>query len=119
MHSAYYSRAAGNMGGEMIVVVKCRGEEAGNMLLRQMRRSTHNNSSIPHVVLSASTQHLAFAALLHFPEPPSPTSIVVNFSLLRVVFYLFVFIASGYGTPVPFKLGPVFQGARFRLSWAN
>ena len=27
----------------MIVVVKCRGEEAGNMLLRQTRRSTHNN----------------------------------------------------------------------------
>jgi hypothetical protein len=25
----YYSRAAGNMGGEMIVVVKCRREEAG------------------------------------------------------------------------------------------
>jgi hypothetical protein len=37
VHSAYYLRAvraAGNMGGGMIVVVKCRGEEAGNMLLR-------------------------------------------------------------------------------------
>ena len=30
MHSACYLRAAGNMGGGMIVVVKCRGEEAGN-----------------------------------------------------------------------------------------
>ena len=29
----YYFRAAGNMGGGMIVVVKCRGEEAGNTLL--------------------------------------------------------------------------------------
>ena len=27
----------------MIVVVKCRGEEAGNMLLRRTRRSTHSN----------------------------------------------------------------------------
>ena len=42
MHSAYYLRAAGNKGGGMIVVVKCRGEEAGNMLLRQTRRSIHN-----------------------------------------------------------------------------
>ena len=41
----YYLRAAGNMGGGMIVVavVKCRGEETGNMQLRQTRRSTHNN----------------------------------------------------------------------------
>ena len=39
----YYLRATGKMGGEMIVVVKCRGEEAGNMLLRRTRRSTHNN----------------------------------------------------------------------------
>ena len=36
-------RTVGIMGGEMIVVVKCRGEEAENMLLRQTRRSTHNN----------------------------------------------------------------------------
>ena len=36
MHAAYYLRAAGNMGGGMIVVVKCRGEEAGNMLLSEM-----------------------------------------------------------------------------------
>ena len=43
VHSAYYLRATGRMGGEMIVVVKCRGEEAGNMLLRRTRRSTHNN----------------------------------------------------------------------------
>jgi hypothetical protein len=34
VHSPYYLRATGNMGGEMIVVVKCRGEEAGSMLLR-------------------------------------------------------------------------------------
>ena len=40
VHSAY-SRAAGMMGGDMIVMVKCRlgGEEAGNMLLRRTRRS--------------------------------------------------------------------------------
>ena len=31
------------VGREMIVVVKCRGEEAGNMLLRRTRRSAHNN----------------------------------------------------------------------------
>ena len=43
VHSAYYLRAAGNMGGGMIVVVKCKGEEAGNMLLRRTRRSNHNN----------------------------------------------------------------------------
>ena len=43
VHPAYYLRATGRMGEEMIVVVKCRGEEAGNMLLRQARRSTHNN----------------------------------------------------------------------------
>jgi hypothetical protein len=29
--------------GEMIVMVKCRGEEAGNMLMRRTRRSTHND----------------------------------------------------------------------------
>jgi hypothetical protein len=28
VHSAYYLRAAGIMGGGMIVVVQCRGEEA-------------------------------------------------------------------------------------------
>ena len=39
----YYSRAAGSMGGEMIVVVKCSGEEAGNMLLRRTRMSTHDS----------------------------------------------------------------------------
>ena len=43
VHPAYYLRATGRMGGEIIVVVKCRGEEAENMLLRQMCRSTHNN----------------------------------------------------------------------------
>ena len=43
VHSAYYLRDTGRLGGEMIVVVKCRGEEAGNMLLRRTRRSTHNN----------------------------------------------------------------------------
>ena len=31
------------MGGEMIVVVRCRGEDAGNMRMRRTRRSTHNN----------------------------------------------------------------------------
>jgi hypothetical protein len=31
LESAYYLRAAGNMGGGVIVVVKCRGEEAGNL----------------------------------------------------------------------------------------
>jgi hypothetical protein len=36
-------RAKGNMGGGMIVVVKCRGEEAGNMQLRRTCRSTRNN----------------------------------------------------------------------------
>ena len=39
VHPAYYLRATGRLGGEMIVVVKCRGEEAGNMLLRRTRRS--------------------------------------------------------------------------------
>ena len=29
--------------GEMIVMVKCRGEEAGNMLLRRTRMSTHDH----------------------------------------------------------------------------
>ena len=44
VHSAHYLRATGMMGGEMIVVhVKFRGEEEGNMLLRRTRRSTHNN----------------------------------------------------------------------------
>jgi hypothetical protein len=43
VHPAYYFRATGRLGGEMIVVVKCRAEEAGNMLLRRTRRSTHNN----------------------------------------------------------------------------
>ena len=43
VHPAYYLMATRRMGGEMIVVVKCRGEESGNMLLRQTRRSTHNN----------------------------------------------------------------------------
>ena len=43
MHSAYYLRAAGKMGGGMIVVVKCRGEEVGNKQLGQTRRLTHNN----------------------------------------------------------------------------
>ena len=43
VHPAYYVRATGRMGGEMIVVVKCRGEEAGNMLLRRTRRLAHNN----------------------------------------------------------------------------
>jgi hypothetical protein len=38
----YYLRAAGMMGGEMIVVVNCRGEKAGDVLLRRTRRSTHN-----------------------------------------------------------------------------
>jgi hypothetical protein len=42
VHSAYYLKAAGMMGGEMIVVVKCRGEEAGNMLIISIK-STHNN----------------------------------------------------------------------------
>ena len=42
VHSSYYLRAKGRLGGEMIVVVKCRGEEAGNMLLRRTRRSAHN-----------------------------------------------------------------------------
>ena len=32
------------VGREMRVVVKCRGEEAGNMLLRRTRRSAHNHS---------------------------------------------------------------------------
>ena len=31
------------MQGEMIVVVKCKGKEVGNMLLRRTRRLTHNN----------------------------------------------------------------------------
>ena len=43
VHPACYLRATGRMGGEMIVVVKCRGEEGGNMLLRRTRRSAHNN----------------------------------------------------------------------------
>ena len=43
MHSTYYLRTAGMMGGEMIAVVKCRGEKAGNILLRRTRRSTHKN----------------------------------------------------------------------------
>ena len=43
VHPAYYLRATGRLGGEMIVVVKCRGEETGNMLLRQTNRSAHNN----------------------------------------------------------------------------
>ena len=34
LYSVYYLRATGRLGGEMIVVVKCRGEESGNMLLR-------------------------------------------------------------------------------------
>ena len=38
-----YLRATGRLVGEMIVVVKCRGEEARNMQLRRTRRSTHNN----------------------------------------------------------------------------
>ena len=45
VYSAYYLRAAGRMGGEMIVVVTCREEEAGNMLLRQLRRLTHNRGN--------------------------------------------------------------------------
>jgi hypothetical protein len=41
VHSVYYLWATGMMmRGEMIVVVKCRGEEAGHVLLRQTRRST-------------------------------------------------------------------------------
>ena len=43
VHPVYYLRATGRMGGGMIVVVTCRGEEAGNILLRRTRRSTHNN----------------------------------------------------------------------------
>ena len=43
VHPALYLMSTGRMGGKMIVVVKCRGEEAGNMLLRRTRRSTHNN----------------------------------------------------------------------------
>ena len=43
VHPAYYLRATGRMGREMIVVVECRGEEAGKMLLRRTRRSAHNN----------------------------------------------------------------------------
>ena len=43
MHTPYHLRATGIMEDEMIVVVKCRGEEAGNMLLRRTRRSTHND----------------------------------------------------------------------------
>ena len=31
------------MWGDMLVMVKCGGEEAGNMLLRRTRRSTHND----------------------------------------------------------------------------
>ena len=38
VHSAYYLRAAGMMGGEMIVVVKYSGEEEGKMLLRRTCR---------------------------------------------------------------------------------
>ena len=40
VHSAYYSRAVGMMEGEMIVVVKCGGEEAGNMIPRKLGDST-------------------------------------------------------------------------------
>jgi hypothetical protein len=36
-------RAAEMMGGDMIVMVKCEREEAGNILLRRTRRSTHND----------------------------------------------------------------------------
>jgi hypothetical protein len=43
VRSSYYLKAAGNMGGGMIVVVKCRGEEVGNKQLGQTRRLTHNN----------------------------------------------------------------------------
>jgi hypothetical protein len=41
VHSAYDLRAAGRMpvGGEMIVVVECRGKEAGNMLQALGRKS--------------------------------------------------------------------------------
>jgi hypothetical protein len=37
VHPAYYLRATRKLGGAMIVVVKCRGEEAQNMLLRRTR----------------------------------------------------------------------------------
>ena len=43
VHSTYYLRDTGRLGGETIVVVKCRGEEVANMLLRRTRRSAHNN----------------------------------------------------------------------------
>ena len=33
VHTVYYLRATGRMGGEMIVVVKCREEDEGKMLL--------------------------------------------------------------------------------------
>ena len=63
------------MGGEMIVVhVKFRGEEEGNMLLRRTRRSTHNNrGALVNVHDDAHTPLLVldFHQIDRFPESKS------------------------------------------------
>jgi hypothetical protein len=58
----------------MIIVVKCRGQEVENMLLRRTRRSTHNNrGALVNVHDDAHTPLLVldFHQIDRFPESKS------------------------------------------------